>query len=476
VSEKSNTARLTTQELALLDKRYLWHPFTQMGDWLKEEPLIIAAGDGSYLIDIEGRRYLDGVSSLWVNVHGHRKAELNRAISGQLGCVAHSTFLGLSNVPAILLAERLVKVAPPTLARVFYSDNGSTAVEVALKMAFQYWQQRESRGKNRLRMRRKTRFISFVNGYHGDTLGAVSVGGIDLFHQKFKPFLFPSITVTAPYCYRCPWGREYPSCQIYCLGEVEEVMARNRDTVAAVIIEPLIQAAAGMLVFPSGYTCGVQELARKHDILFIADEVATGFGRTGTMFACEQERVQPDLLAMAKGISGGYLPLAATLTTRDIFEAFLGEHAQQKAFYHGHTYTANPLACAVSLANLDLFDKEAILKKLSGKIAQMRQGLQRFWQLRHVGDVRQLGFMVGIELVQDRDTRKPYPYEDKVGIKVIQEARRRGLILRPLVDTIILMPPLSISGKEMEELLEITYDAIEQVTEKGLGIASLRSQ
>lgn len=446
-------------ELEQLDKKYVWHPFTQMADWLQEEPLIVAEGQGNYLIDVHGRRYLDGVSSLWVTVHGHRRAEINRAIIKQLGRIAHTTFLGLTHPTAVELAQRLIQAGPAGLSKVFYSDNGSSAVEIALKMGFQYWQQR--REPHPL----KSRFISFCNGYHGDTLGAVSVGGIDLFHKVYRPLLFPNLEVHSAYCYRCHLGKEYPSCQMICLVEVEELMERRHEEVVAVVMEPLVQAAGGMIVFPPGYTRKVREMAAKYGILFIADEVATGFGRSGALFACQREGITPDLMTVAKGITGGYLPLAATLATQDVFDAFSGDYAEKKTFFHGHTYTANPLACAAALANLDIFDREKTLDHLQGKIAQLEQGLKAFRDLKHVGDVRQLGFIVGIEMVKDRDTKEPYPYEARMGIKVIQEARRRGLVIRPLSDVIVLMPPLSITPQQLGELLDITYQSIKVVTE-----------
>ncbi len=448
------------EDLERLDKQFIWHPFTAMADWLAEEALIIAAGQGSYLIDVQGRRYLDGVSSLWVTVHGHRKAEIDQALMEQLSHIAHSTFLGLSNVPAIKLAQKLVEVVPRNLVKVFYSDNGSTAVEVSLKMAFQFWKQCSEPLPSR------TRFISFVNGYHGDTIGSVSLGGVDLFHRMYKPLLFKTIKVQSPYCYRCHLGREYPQCQMSCLAEVEEAMERQGEKVAAVVLEPLIQAAAGMITFPPGYTRRVRELATRYGILFIADEVATGFGRTGALFACQLESIEPDFLAIAKGITGGYLPLAATLTTQRVFDAFRTEYREGKTFFHGHTYTANPLACVAGLANLEVFEKEDTLGKLQGKIAFLRERLQGFRELEHVGDIRQLGFMVGIELVSNRDSKKPYPYEARTGTKVIKEARRRGLVIRPLGDVVVLMPPLSINQEELDKLLEITYHSIKVVTEQ----------
>jgi adenosylmethionine-8-amino-7-oxononanoate aminotransferase len=450
----------SAEELESLDKQFIWHPFTQMKDWLAEEPLIVASGDGSYLEDIRGQRYLDGVSSLWVTVHGHRQEEIDRAVVEQLSRIAHSTFLGLSNVPAIKLAKELVQIAPGNLAKVFYSDNGSTAVEISLKMAFQYWRQCQKPQPSR------NRFISFVNGYHGDTVGSVSVGGIDLFHKMYRPLLFKGIRVHSPYCYRCHLGKEYPGCQLSCLAEVEEVMERYHEKIAAIIIEPLIQAAAGMIVFPPGYTRRVRELATKYDIFFIADEVATGFGRTGAFFACMHEGINPDFLTMAKGITGGYLPLAATLATQEVFEAFCSEYKKKRTFFHGHTYTANPLACAAALANLQVFERNNTIGELQGKIAFLEDRLKSFRELKHVGDIRQLGFMIGIELVRDPDTKKPYPYGAKIGIKVTKEARKRGLIIRPLGEVVVLMPPLSINRDEMEMLLDITYHSILSVVEQ----------
>ena len=453
---------LSPEDLVKLDKEFIWHPFTQMADWLSEEPIIIAEGDGRYLVDVQGRRYLDGVSSLWVTVHGHRQPDISWAITEQLGRIAHSTFLGLSNVPAVKLARELIGVCPKNLRKVFYSDNGSTAVEVALKMAFQYWNQRKDPRPE------KTRFMSFTNAYHGDSIGAVSVGGIDLFHKTYKPMLFDSIKVNSPYCYRCHLGKERPGCQMACLAELEEIFERHHREVAAVIMEPLVQGAGGMLVFPQGYSRCVAELAHKYGVLVIADEVASGFGRTGKMFACQHDNIEPDLMAVAKGITGGYLPLAATLTTGDVFDAFCGPYQADRTFFHGHTYTANPLACAAALANLDVMKREDTLGKLQEKIGYLEDRLKTFCKLAHVGDVRQLGFMVGIELVRDRDTKEPYAKAEKVGIRVTKEARSRGLIIRPLGDVIVLMPPLGINTDELSKLLDITYQSIKSVTETGI--------
>ena len=443
-----------TRQLIKRDKDFIWHPFTQMRDWLKDEPLIIEEAKGSYLKDSEGKWYLDGVSSLWVNVHGHRKKEIDAAIKRQLNKVAHSTLLGLGNVPSIELAKELIAIAPPGLAKVFYSDSGSSAVEIALKMAYQYWQYLD---------KAKTRFIHLENAYHGDTIGAVSVGGIDLFHKVYQGLLFESYKADSPYCYRCPEGKSYPLCNFECLERLKEILEKKHSEIAALIIEPLVQGASGMLVWPPGIYKKMAKLCREYNVLLIADEVAVGFGRTGKMFASEWEGVSPDILCLAKGITGGYLPLAATLTTRKIFDGFLGEYKEQKTFFHGHTYTGNPLACAAALANLELFKKEKTLRGLEPKIKFLKEGLERFKELPNVGDIRQKGLMVGIELVKDRQTKESYPWEEGIGVKVCRKAREYGVLLRPLGNVIVLMPPLSITKEELKQLFDSAYKAIEMV-------------
>ena len=442
------------------DKRYIWHPFTQMKDYLKEKPLIIEEGRGVFLKDIYGKRYLDGVSSLWVNIHGHQKKEIDRAVSSQLKKVAHSTMLGISNVPAIEFAKKLIEITPKGLNKVFYSDNGSTAVEIGLKIAFQYWQQKSKK------FSKKTKFITLKNAYHGDTIGSVSVGGIDLFHSIYKPLLFKTFKAESPYCYCCPINQRYPECNIKCLDSIENIMKKRGHEIAALVIEPLVQAAAGMIVQPPLYLKRVWGLCRKYKILLIVDEVATGFGRTGKMFACEHEGVVPDIMALAKGMSGGYLPLAATLTTEEIFNGFLGDYKDFRTFFHGHSYTGNPLACASGIANLEIFKKKKTLKILQGKILYLEKRLREFKKLRHVGDIRQAGFMVGIELVLDKETKRPYSLEKKIGIRVIMEARKRGLIIRPLGNVIVILPPLSISKRDLGRTVDIIYESIKRVTER----------
>ena len=449
----------TRKPLAAWDHAYLWHPFTQMQEWEQETPLIIEQGKGSYLIDTEGRKYLDGTASIWVNLHGHRHPRLDRALTAQLQKIAHSTFLGLTNPPAIRLARELIRLAPKGLRRVFYSDNGSTAVEVALKMAVQYWQQvQPSVGP-------KQSFVHLKMAYHGDTIGAVSVGNIDLFHARFKPLLFPTHQVEPPYCYRCPLGRTYPSCDMACIDPLERLLKTRHRELAGVIVEPLVQAAAGMMVAPPGYLARVRELCTTYNVLLIVDEVATGFGRTGKMFACQHEGVTPDLMAISKGLTGGYMPLAATLTTEAIYRAFLGRYDEWKTFFHGHSYTGNPLGCALALANLEIFRREQTLEQVRKKSRLLARLLQPLAELPHVGDIRQCGFMVGIELVQDRHTKTPYPLDRRIGHRVAQDCRLRGLLLRPLGNVIALVPPLSISPRELTTMIAILHSAIRETTE-----------
>ena len=437
-----------TTELVARDHRYLWHPFTQMQDWMAEEPVIIADGQGAVLRDTAGLEYLDGNSSIWTNLHGHRHPTITAAIKAQLDRVAHSSFLGLSNMPAIELAEKLVQIAPgrgqsraerdavlrnpalatkgKSLARVFYSDNGSTAMEVAIKMALQYWRHRGQP--------QRSRFVAFTDAYHGDTMGAVSVGGIALFHEVFRPLTFAVTRV----------------------GTVAELPARG-DDVAAVVIEPLIQGAAGMRLWPRGMLGELRAWCDRTGALLIADEVMTGFGRTGTMFACEQENVVPDLMALAKGLTGGYLPLAATLTTAEIFEAFLGEYAEFKTFFHGHSYTGNQLGCAAALASLRVFEEEGTVGKLSAISGQLSAGLEACRQLKAVRDVRCLGVIGAVEI-------GPYPLEARMGIRVCAEMRRQGVLTRPIGNVIVLMPPYCVTGEQLKRMTNVLRESILKVT------------
>ncbi len=430
------------------DHAHLWHPFTPLADWYATDPLIIASGDGIYLYDTEGNRYLDAVSSLWCNVHGHRHPTIDAAIRDQLDRVAHSTLLGASHAPSITLARRLVELAPSGLTRVFFSDDGATAVEVALKMAFQYWRQKANPEPQR------TRFLALSGAYHGDTIGDVSLGGVARFHSLFEPLLFATLRAPAPHCYRCPLGLARPDCRTACLDEVERLLAAHRGEVAAVVVEPLVQGAAGMIVHPDGYLKGLRTLCDRYDTLLIADEVAVGFGRTGTMFACEQEQVTPDFLCLAKGITGGYLPLAATLTTERVHAEFVGDAAAGRTFCHGHTYGGNPLGAAAALASLRVFDEEKTLQSLPVKSARLAARLEEFRGLPHVGDVRSRGLIGAVELVEDVVLKRPFPTSMQFGAKICAAARKRGVLMRPLGDVLVFMPPMSIPGNALDELID----------------------
>ncbi|HHT9104789.1 MAG TPA: adenosylmethionine--8-amino-7-oxononanoate transaminase [Candidatus Wujingus californicus] len=446
------------KQLEMWDKAYLWHPFTQMQDYIKETPLIIKEGNGIYLKDINGKEYIDGVSSMWCNIHGHRNKEIDDAIKKQLDKVAHTTLLGPSNIPAIELARKIAEITPQGLNKIFYSDNGSTANEVALKMAFQYWQHKG--------VKNKTQFVALQYGYHGDTIGTMSISGIELFCNAFRPLYFKTHLAPAPYCYRCPFGKDKNSCMLRCLEALETILKENAEHVAAMIMEPLIEGAGGMITHPEGYLASVRSLCKKYNIILILDEVLTGFGRTGKMFACLHENIIPDIITLSKGINGGYMPLAATIATEEIYNAFLGEYSSLKTLFHGHTYTGNPLGCAAALASIQLFEKNLIIKNLKPKISHLHERLKTFESLEHVGDIRQCGLIAAIELVKDKTTKEAYPLEKRIGIKVCFEARKHGLLIRPLGHIIIIMPPLIISKEEMDRMLDIIYNSIKSVTSK----------
>ena len=446
---------MTHEKLRQWDREIVWHAFTQMAEY---EPFIIERADGCTLTDIDGKQYLDGVSSLWCNVHGHRHPKLDAAVRGQLDRMAHVTLLGASHPPAIQLAKRLTELAPAGLQHVFYSDDGATAVEVAVKMAFQYWQQRHDPRPS------KTQFVAFNMAYHGDTIGCVSLGGMAQFHAMFQPLLFSPLRLPVPDTYRLPPGvSSETACQFY-LDALQRTLSAHHHEVAAVVMEPLMQAAAGMMTHPAGFLRGVRELTRDYDVLLIADEVAVGMGRTGTLFACEREDVQPDLVCLAKGLTGGYLPLAATLTTNEIWQAFLGPYAEAKAFFHGHTYGGNPLGAAVAIASLDLFEEEQTLVQAVPKIARMREHLQRLKSHPHVGDVRQCGMMAGIELVRDQGTGEPFAWQEKRGQRVCAHTIQEGVWLRPLGNVVVLVPPLAISIEQLDRICEAVERGIEVAT------------
>ena len=443
----------TTKNLIRADKECVWHPFTQMAGWVDSEPVVIDSADGFYLIDTEGKRYIDGFSSLWCNVHGHRVEKIDEAIRAQLDKVAHSTLLGLAQTRSVELAERLVEITPAGLDKVFYSDSGATSVEVAIKMAYQYWDNIGQSGRHK--------FIALGDAYHGDTVGSVSVGGIGLFHRIFKSLLFDVMFVDSPHPYRFEGTSE--QCCRHSLKQMEKLLSDNAGEVAAVIVEPLVQGAAGIIVHPEGFLKAVAELAKKYGVLLIIDEVATGFGRTGRMFACEHENVEPDFLCMAKGITGGYLPLAATMTTQKVYDGFLGAVSEHKTFYHGHTYTGNALACAAAIASLDLFAENKIIESMTEKIALIDKYFSEIAEMPYVGDVRHKGLMCAIEIVKDKQSKESFDYEKTIGAKLCRKMWDKGVMIRPLSDVIVVMPPPAMGIELLEELLRIVRDTTQEI-------------
>ncbi len=444
-----------TKKLIELDKKYLWHPFTQMADWLKSEPIIIDSAQGFYLYDTQGNRYIDGISSLWCNIHGHKVKKIDDAIKAQIGKVSHSTLLGLGQTKSIELAEKLIQITPPALKKVFYSDSGATAVEIALKIAYQYFQN--------MGQQKRTKFIALENSYHGDTIGSVSVGGIKTFHSIFRPLLFETFFAPAPQPYRFNGSKK--NCAQYSLDKIEDILKTNSGRIVAVVIEPLVQAAGGIIVHPQRFLTRVRQLTTKYGILLIADEVATGFGKTGKMFACENETVTPDIMCLAKGITAGYLPLAATLTTQQIFDAFLGPVTEQgtthKTFYHGHTYTGNALGCAAALASLELFEQNRIIESLPDKIQLIKQYFEKIAPLPFIGNVRQCGLMGAVEIVKDKTGKESFSPERAIGARLCSSMRSVGAMLRPLGDCIVVMPPVAIDLDLLEKLLNIIFCSIE---------------
>jgi adenosylmethionine-8-amino-7-oxononanoate aminotransferase len=479
--------------LAQLDRRYVWHPFTQMRDWHRREPIVIVSGQDAVLRDVRGRTYLDANSSIWTNLHGHNHPRLNAALRAQLGRIAHSSALGLANEPASLLAEQLVAAAQPFdspaarsgrapstalragLHKVFFSDDGSTAMEVALKLAYEF--ARRTRGQ------RRPKFLSLEGGYHGDTIGAVSLGHIDLFHRAYAGLLFGSDRVMAPYCYRCPFNRarperadarEYRRCQWECVDRVEQrLTARKKrgEPYAAFVFEPKMQGAAGMIPQPDGWLRRVATLARQHQTPLVADEVMTGFGRTGVgasttrpvLFACQHEGVQPDFLVLAKGLTGGYLPMAATLTTTAVFEAFLGDYAEFKTFFHGHSYTGNQLGAAAGLASLKLLRSRETVHAIARLEKCLKAELRSLWDLPAVGDIRQAGLIAGVELVRDWRTRAPFALRERAGQRVCDFMARHGVLTRPIGNVVVLMPPYCTTPAQLEGMVATLRRAVARV-------------
>ncbi|MEZ4599116.1 MAG: adenosylmethionine--8-amino-7-oxononanoate transaminase [Syntrophotaleaceae bacterium] len=443
---------MTKEQILEFDRRHVWHPCTQEKDHETFPPIPVSHGEGVYLVDMDGKRYIDGVSSWWVNLFGHNHPRLNRALAEQAGRVAHHIFAGFTHESAVELARRLCEMTPGHLTKVFFADNGSSAVEVALKMSFQYWQQTGHI--------RKTRFVSLSEGYHGETIGALSVSGCDLYRQVYQPLLLDTWRVQGPDCYRCPYGQERNSCAAQCFEHLEKLVVSRRDEIAAVIVEPLIQGAAGMRIYPPVYLKKLRRLCDDCQVHYIADEIAVGFGRTGRMFANEHAGVAPDLLCLSKGITGGYMPLSVTLAIEDIYRAFYDEYPTLKAFLHSHSYSGNPLACALAVEVLKIFEEERILESLIGKMAILDKAVERFESLPHVGEFRRCGMVAALELVLDKTGKVPFPWQERRGYRVFQESLKRGALLRPLGNVVYFMPPLTISSAELETLLDIAYDSV----------------
>jgi adenosylmethionine-8-amino-7-oxononanoate transaminase len=450
---------------AELDRALVWHPFTQMRDWNAHDPIVIVEGKGAILKAEDGREYLDGNSSIWTNLHGHRRAEIDAAIRAQLDRIAHSSFLGQTNDVAVRLAAELVRATGLTRHKIFYSDDGSTAMEAALKMVFQA---RLQRGEEH-----RTTFISLGGGYHGDTVGAMSAGHSAAFHRVYQPLLFPTREVMTPACYRCPYNRAKPlrgtdarlsrECSWECIGRLETALDETGEAASAFVLEPRVQGAAGMLMHPHGYLAKAAAACRERGVWLLLDEIMTGFGRTGSMFAYQSENVIPDLLALAKGLTGGYLPLAATLASEEIFAAFLGDYSELKTFFHGHSYTGNALGCAAALASLKIFDDEGTLRQNANLQRQLAEKTSRFWDHPHVGDVRQEGLICAIEIVRDFPTREPFPFAERIGHRVCAAARQHGLLTRPIGDVLVLMPPYCTTETQLAQMVDALWQGLIEI-------------
>ncbi len=438
------------------DLAFNWHPYTQMKDCETNPPIPIQRAEGIKLFDYDGNFYYDTISSWWCNVHGHSHPAILEAIRTQAGRLDHIPFAGFTHEPAVRLAEQLIRIAPAGLSRVFYSDNGSTAVEVALKMALQFW---SNKGRPL-----KTSFMSLDRAYHGDTVGAMSVSGGSAYNAAFRSIMFPSHRVPSPYCYRCPSAAEGGRCSFFCLSSAEDVLKEHSENIAAIILEPMLMGAGGMIVYPAYYLKGMRDLARKYDVLLILDEVATGFGRTGRMFASEHADVEPDMMCVSKGITSGYLPLGATLVSRDIYDAFYDVHSAGKTFYHGHTYTANPVACAAAVRSIELFDEEDTLARTAEINVTLKAFLDVAAAFPNVGDTRGIGAVGAIEMVKDKETGEPFPPDRRVGLEIYRKGLEENLVLRPLGDVIYFFLPLCAKKGELEDIFERSARVIASVT------------
>jgi adenosylmethionine-8-amino-7-oxononanoate transaminase len=438
------------------DRGVLWHPYTQMKDFENEPMLFVDRAEGVFLFDNNGGRFYDTISSWWCILHGHNHPRIKAAITAQMDRLEQVHLAGTTHEGAILLAERLVEMTPANLTKVFYSDNGSTACEVALKMSFQFWKQTGAT--------KREKFVSLERGYHGDTIGTMSVGGVPGFRGAFSPLLFESFRLPSPYCYRCPCGEDGScSCRLACLDPLEKLLENRGYEIAGIILEPLLQAAGGMIVYPEAYLRRMAEITKRHGIHLILDEVATGFGRTGRMFALEHAGVEPDFVCLSKGLTAGYLPMAATLTTEEVYQAFYDDYAKGKTFFHGHTYTGNPLAAAAGLASLNTFEEDGVLEEVQDRSSRLQKEKARFSELPWVGDVRGIGMVAAFELVQDRVTKAPFPAELRMGREVYRLGLKHGVILRPLGDVVYLFLPLCVTDEQLGDILERTYAAVSRL-------------
>ncbi len=438
------------------DLRVLWHPCTQMKDHETLPLVAIRRGSGAWLEDMDGKRYLDAVSSWWVNLFGHANARINAAVGAQLAQLEHVIFAGFTHEPAVRLAERLVALTPPGLSRCFYADNGSAAVEVAIKMSFQYWL---NRGKSH-----KTRYITLANSYHGETLGALAVGNVELYKSLYKPLLMDVLTAPSPDCYGREPGESWEAYSLRQFEPMERMLREHADEVAAVIVEPLVQCAGGMRMYHPIYLTRLRAACDRYGVHLIADEIAVGFGRTGTLFACEQAGISPDFMCVSKGLTGGYLPLSAVLTTDDVYAAFYDDYANMTAFLHSHSYTGNPLACAAALATLDIFSTDRVLEANRAKADYLGSRARALESLAQVTEVRQCGMIVAVEFAKDKRSREPYPWTERRGQRVYRYALQHGVLLRPIGSVVYFMPPYIVDTAEMDLMVRIAGEGIEQAT------------
>ena len=445
-----------SSDLARRDLDTVWHPCTQMKDheWLPMIP--IERGDGVWLYDADGHRYLDAISSWWVNLFGHANPRIAAAVTRQLGRLEHVMLAGFTHQPAIELAERLTALAPPGLTRCFYADNGSSAIEVALKMSFHYWRNAGRPDKRR--------FVTLSNSYHGETLGALAVGHVELYREIYSPLLMDVITVPSPDCYACEPGEHWESHSRRLFARMEETLERHADKTCAVIVEPLVQCAGNMRMYHPVYLSLLREACDRHGVHLIADEIAVGFGRTGTLFACEQAGIAPDFLCLSKGITGGFLPLSVVLTGERVYDAFYDEYASLRAFLHSHSYTGNPLACSAALATLDIFAEDDVIDRNRTLAAHLGQRARELADLPHVAEVRQQGMIVAVEMARDGDRRQPFPWQERRGLRVYQHGLRHEALLRPIGNVVYFMPPYVITPGQIDGLVATARAGIEAAT------------